>query len=253
MNSMLKAAAAASIIALTTLPPVQAWAFDDAQKDEIGSIVREYLLENPEILVEMQQELEQRQQIAEQEARRTVLAEAGDRIFNSPKDPVLGNPVGDVTVVEFFDYNCGFCRRAHQDMVTLLKDDPKVRFVIKEFPILGPDSQKAHTVSMAFQKLMPEQYGDYMDRLITGEGRADEETAVALAMEYGVEEATLRFEMQSPDIIANVQETYELANLLGITGTPSYVIGDEVLAGAIGTETLSAKIENMRSCAATEC
>lgn len=253
MIKKLKNAATASLIMASLLPVHGALAFNDVEKDEIGTIVRQYLIQNPEILVEMQQVLEDREQIAETEARQTVLTQANDRIFNSPKDPVLGNPEGDITIVEFFDYNCGFCRRAHKDMVSLIENDPNIRFVVKEFPILGPDSQKAHTVSMAFQKLMPEQYGDYMDRLISDENRADEASAIALANEFGVEEATLRFEMENPEIIATVQQTYELANMLGITGTPSYIIGQEVLAGAIGIETLSAKVANLRECGTTEC
>lgn len=253
MLSPIKTLAATALLASSMMPMANAWAFDAAQKDEIGQIVREYLLENPELLVEMQTVLEERQLAAEAEARAQVLAEAGERIFNNEKDPVLGNPDGDITIVEFFDYNCGFCRRAHSDMVALLDNDPNVRFVVKEFPILGPDSQKAHTVSLAFQKLMPERYGEFMDRLITGNGRADEATALALANEFGVEEAKLRFEMESPDIITNVQETYELANALGITGTPTYVIGNEVLAGAVGTDTLAQKVANMRACGQTDC
>lgn len=253
MPTLLKRIAATALLASSLLPISGAWAFDDAQKDEIGTIVREYLLENPEILLEMQQVLEQRQLAAETEARNKILAEANDRIFNNDKDPVLGNPDGDITVVEFFDYNCGFCRRAHNDMVELLESDSNVRFVVKEFPILGPESQQAHTVSMAFQKIMPERYGEFMDRLITSNGRADEATALAVAKEFGAEEAKLRFEMDNPDIISTVQETYEIANSLGITGTPSYIIGNEVLAGAIGTATLAEKIANMRDCGATSC
>lgn len=253
MSSPFKTLTVTALVATSMLPISGAWAFDAAQKDEIGTIVREYLLENPEILVEMQTLLEERQRLAEAEARTQILAEANDRIFNNEKDPVLGNPDGDITIVEFFDYNCGFCRRAHSDMVALLDSDPNVRFVVKEFPILGPDSQKAHTVSLAFQKVMPERYGEFMDQLISGNGRADEATALALANEFGVEEAKLRFEMESPDIIASVQETYELANALGITGTPTYVIGNEVLAGAVGTETLMQKVANMRECGQTDC
>lgn len=246
MLKTLKAAATVTLIAAATLPAGNALAFDDTQKEEIGKIVREYLLENPELLIDMQTVLEERQIAAEAEARQQVLSQASDRIFNNPADPVLGNPDGDVTIVEFFDYNCGFCRRAHADMVTLLESDENVRFVVKEFPILGPDSQGAHTVSMAFQKLMPEQYGAYMDALITMESRATEASAFELAMTYGVEEAALRFEMENPAILASVQETYELANMLGITGTPSYVIGDEVLAGAIGSATLAEKVTSQR-------
>lgn len=243
----------AVLAATVTLPVLPVMAFDDAEKAEIGQIVRDYLLENPEIIGEMQQVLEDRERIAQEQQIAETLELASDSLFNDPDDPVVGNPDGDVTIVEFFDYNCGFCRRAHADLVTLLESDAKVRVVMKEFPILGPDSQAAHTVSMAFHSLMPDQYKIFMDRLITAPGRASEASAVALAVELGADEAELRSEMTNPDLMAQVQETYQLASRLGINGTPSYVIGDQVLAGAVGSATLAAHIEKERECAVTSC
>lgn len=250
MNRFATSLAAITFATLGITGPAITQEIDEAR---IGEIVRQYLLENPEILVEMEQVLETRRVEQETKQRAEALATAGDRIFRNPADPVLGNPDGDVTIVEFFDYNCGFCRRAHQDLVGLLETDRNVRVVMKEFPILGPDSQQAHLASMAFQALKPDAYGDFLNQLITHDGRANLEAAIEIAALFDVAEDQLRAGMDDPAIIARVQDTYEIAGLLGITGTPTYVIGDEVLGGAVGLPTLSDRIKNMRDCNAASC
>lgn len=253
MTFYLKHFAIAAAFAAPLLVSSPGAALEAGDRSEVETIVREFLLENPEIILEMQQVLETRQAEQEQAQRAEVMAGAKDTIFNDPDDPVLGNPNGDVTLVEFFDYNCGFCRRAHADMVTLLESDPKLRIVVKEFPILGPQSQEAHQVAMAFFKLKPESYGQFMDRMLTAESRADEAQTIATAMEFGVSEEDLRAKMADPSIEAQIRETYDLANKLNITGTPSYVIGDEVVSGALGSDVLADKIANVRACTSTTC
>jgi protein-disulfide isomerase len=212
-------------------------------RQQIETIVRDYLLKNPEVLLEAQQALEEKQQEAQRVASLDVIKNAREDIFNSAHDGVVGNPDGKVTIVEFFDYNCGYCKRAQADMVALTKADPDLRFVLKEFPILGPDSQKAHVVSQAFIKLAPEKYEEFHNRLLEGQGRAGEESAIKLAVSLGVEEARLREEMKNPAIMENFSKTYDLANKLSITGTPSYVVGDEVVFGALGKDVLAEKIK----------
>ncbi|WP_163272650.1 DsbA family protein [Chelativorans alearense] len=243
-------AAALSALAASGLALDAARAEENPQagfsRSEIEGIVREYLLSNPEIMYEVQAALEEKQRREQAANSQKVLAEASDQIFNSPHDGVVGNPEGDVTVVEFFDYNCGFCKRALSDMETLVEKDGNLRFVLKEFPILGPDSQKAHVVSMAFRALMPEKYGEFHTRLLGSSGRATEESAMKIALELGADEAALREEMKNPEIVEAFNTTYELANKLQITGTPSYVVGQEVVFGALGGEVLSEKIETAR-------
>ena len=216
-------------------------------QQQIEQIVRDYLLGNPEILAEMQVALEQRQQDMQAELQRATIAESADVIFNSKYDGVIGNPNGTTTIVEFFDYNCGFCKRAHEDMKALVANNPDLRFVLKEFPILGPDSQKAHIVSMAFRSLAPEKYQEFHERLLVGGARASEGAAILAAVSLGVDEATLRQEMKNPEIIEAFNQTYDLANRLAITGTPSYVVGDEVVFGALGHEVLSEKVDQARA------
>ncbi len=227
-------------------------AFDDAEKAEIGTIVRDYLIANPEVMLDVQRALEAKQQAEETERRRDLIASSADALMRNPSDPVLGNPAGDVTIVEFYDYNCGFCRRALADMNAVIESDPNVRFVLKEFPILGPDSQAAHTVAIAFHRLKPEAYGPFHNALMTGEGRIDEAAAIAAAVELGVTEEALRAEMANPAVVTSVEETYALADGLGITGTPSYVIGNEMISGALGIETLRQKLAEARACATTK-
>jgi protein-disulfide isomerase len=174
-------------------------------------------------------------------------------IFDAKYDPAIGNPKGDVTIVEFFDYNCGYCRHALSDMQTMLEKDKNVRFVLKELPILGPESAAAHKVSDAFRKLAPEKYGEFHIALLGSDGRADEEKALGVAESLGVSKEQILAEMKKSPSDESVQKTYQLAQNLGITGTPSYVIGNELVQGAVGFDDLEAKVKNMRACGKTSC
>lgn len=238
----------ASVAALAAaLNANNAFAFDQVEKDEIGEIVREYLLANPELLIEVQEVLEERAAQEEELARIAVIQSSAEKLFRDSADPVLGNPQGDVTVVEFFDYNCGFCRRAMADMQAIIEADENVRFVLKEFPILGPDSIAAHQVALAFNKMSPAQYGDFHTQLMNFDGTANEDVAVQIAVDLGLEEDALREVMADPTLSNPVQRTYELAEGLGIGGTPSYVIGDSLVPGALGVDELRARIAEARA------
>ena len=247
--------AAASLIALTVglAVPAPAFALDAQQKEEIGTFVKEYLIENPEILIEVQQALEKKQSDARAVMAQKAVEENKAAIFTAKGDMTLGNPKGDVTVVEFFDYNCGYCKHAMSDMDDVLSKDKNVRFVLKEFPILGPDSVAAHKVSDAFRKIAPEKYGEFHRALLGGEGRATEDRAIEVAGSLGVSEEALRKTMADSPNAASVKEAYQLATSLGVTGTPSYVIGNEAVFGAIGSASLEEKVANVRACGKTAC
>lgn len=216
-------------------------------KGEVEKIVRDYLVANPQILMEMQASLERQEQDMQAELQRDTIAEATDLIYYSKFDGIIGNPNGNVTVVEFFDYNCGFCKRAFDDMEQMVAADPELRFVLKELPILGADSQKAHLVSMAFRQLAPEKYAQFHEVLLVSGARATEGAAILAAVALGVDEAALRNEMKNPDIARAINETYDLASRLAITGTPSYVVGNEVVFGALGHAVLTEKVEQLRA------
>lgn len=215
-------------------------------RQQVEEIVRDYLVSNPEILADMQVALEDRERDAQAVRQKETIASASDQIFNAAYDGVVGNPEGSVTIVEFFDYNCGYCKRAYEDMEAMVANDPDLRFVLKEFPILGPDSQKAHVVSMAFRSLAPEKYGDFHRALLMGQ-RATEAGAVRAAVDLGVDEAALREEMKNPAIMQAFSETYDLATRLSISGTPSYVVGNEVVFGALGQSVLAEKVDAARA------
>ncbi|TGS15208.1 DsbA family protein [Mesorhizobium sp. M2E.F.Ca.ET.209.01.1.1] len=216
-------------------------------RKEVEGIIRDYLLKNPEVLLEVQDALEAKQKEEQRLAALGVIKNSKDEIFNSTFDGVVGNPKGKVTIVEFYDYNCGFCKRAIEDMQALTKSDPDLRFVLKEFPILSPDSQKASVVSMAFHLMHPEKYGEFHTALLGGQGRATESSAIKVALSLGADEATLREKMKDPRIAETLSRTYDLATKLSITGTPSYVVGNEVIFGALGQQVLAEKIEEAKS------
>lgn len=224
----------------------------DAGDEKIEAVVRNYLLTNPEIMLEVQTALETKRDQQNRVARTEFISKSSDNLFNDPEDAVLGNPDGNVTVVEFFDYNCGYCRRAVGDMQALLKTDDNVRFVLKELPILGPDSVKAHIVAHAFKKLVPAKYSEFHVALMAA-GQANEESAMALAVSLGADEAALKTGMGDPAIGASFERNNTLAEGLNITGTPSYVIEDEVVPGALGLEVLAEKVANVRQCQKATC
>ncbi|MCV0396824.1 MAG: DsbA family protein [Rhizobiaceae bacterium] len=244
---------AGGFLAGSRQPPTSTAASIPTDRAQVERIVRDYLVANPEIMLEVQTALESRQQERQREDQRATIDAASDDIFNASYDGVIGNPEGSLTVVEFFDYNCGYCKRALSDMETMVESNPDLRFVLKEFPILGPDSQEAHVVSMAFRALSPENYAEFHRRLLGGEGRAGEARAMEIALSFGVEEEALRAEMQNPEIMQAFARTYELADSLAITGTPSYVVGDEVVFGALGVEVLGEKLANVRECQSASC
>jgi len=240
---------AVQVAAADTKAPSDAKVPGDTKVDrkEVEGIIRDYLLKNPEVLLEVQDALEAKQKEEQRLANLGVIKDAKDEIFNSTFDGVVGNPKGKMTIVEFYDYNCGFCKRAIDDMKALTKADPDLRFVLKEFPILSPDSQKASVVSMAFHLMHPEKYGAFHTALLGGQGRATEATAIKVALSLGADEATLREKMKDPRIAETLSRTYDLATKLSITGTPSYVVGNEVIFGALGQQVLAEKIEEAKS------
>ncbi len=252
--SFRRLAPAAIVLALAGAPSAgQAQSFSTAQRGEIETIIREYLIAHPEVLQEAMAELERRQAAAEAEKHRTDIKSHADAIFSSPHQVVLGNPQGDATMVEFFDYNCGFCKRAMADMLDLLKNDPKLKVVLKEFPVLGPGSVEAAHVAVAVRMQDPtgKKYLDFHLKLLGGRGQADAARALAVAKELGFDMARLEKDSKSDEVTATLAENFHVADLLGLNGTPSYVIGSEIVVGAVGLQGLREKISLARCGKAT--
>jgi protein-disulfide isomerase len=234
--------------------PASAQSFNDAQRGEIRTIIKDYLLQNPEILEEVSAELQKRQAVAEAEKHKAAVTANAKLIFDSPRGVIVGNKDGDVTFVEFFDYNCGYCKRAMEDMVTLMKADPKLKVVLKEFPVLGPGSVEAAQVAVAVRMQDPtgKKYLDFHQKLLSGRGQADKARSLAAAKDAGLDVARLEKDMTSPEVRATIEENFKLAESMGMNGTPSYVIGNQVVIGAVGAEALKEKI-NVARCGKAAC
>lgn len=246
-------AAAGFALAATLALPVGAQAFDAGQRTEIEGIIREYLLANPELMLEVQSALEKKQDEQKKASQARTLSEMKNELFSSEHQVEIGDPNAPVTVVEFFDYNCGFCQRALADMNRFVEQDKNVRFILKEFPVLGEASLQAHKVSQAFNRLMPEKAAEFHRLLLGAPGRKDGEVALKVGESLGADLAALKAESEKPEILEGLKEAYRLADGLGITGTPSYVVGDEVVFGAVGYDALNTKVANVKSCGKTVC
>lgn len=254
MLSLRSLAPFAFALAICAVPAAShAQSFSAGQRGEIEKILKDYLVANPEILEEMSAELTKRQSAAEAEKHRAAVAKNAETIFNSPRGVLLGNKNGDVNFVEFFDYNCGYCKKAMGDMLELMKSDPKLRVVLKEFPVLGPGSVEAAQVAIAVRMQDPtgKKYLDFHQKLLTGRGQADKARAMAAAKEAGADMAKLEKDLVSPEVTATLNENFRLAEDMGLNGTPSYVIGKNVVVGAVGIEGLSRKISEARCGKAT--
>jgi protein-disulfide isomerase len=252
----MRVAVAAFLFAATlTAAVLPARALSPTDKPEIEKIVRDYLLANPEVLRDAMMELQRREAEAESKERAVAVKKNEKLIFESPRGVVVGNPKGDVTVVEFFDYNCGYCKRALEDMMTLMKTDPKIKFVLKEFPVLGQGSVEAAQVAVAvrMQDKDAKKYLDFHQRLLATRGQVDGAKAREAAKAAGVDMGQLDRDLKSDEIKATLVESHQLADALGINGTPSYIVGSEVVPGAIGHEKLGALIASVRKCGQAVC
>ena len=219
----------------------------------VERIMRDYLTKNPEILVEMTTQLDKRQAAEQTAQQQKAISDNADAIFRSPVSHVAGNPNGDVSVVEFFDYNCPYCRRALPDVVKLVNNDGKIRLVLKELPILSDDSAAAAKLALASNK--QGKYFEMHQKLLSEPGKADKEKAVRVAKELGLDVDQLQKDAEDPDIKKALDESKDLAKKLNLQGTPLYLIGDRVVTGAPDDlfDQLKAKVAEVRQkgCAST--
>jgi len=221
-------------------------------QDQINPMIESYLMGDPKILQRVSDRLNAQLQGETANKNRTAIAAMHDQIFNDPDGIVIGNPAGDVTLVEMFDYNCTYCRAALPDLATLVAEDPGLKVVLKEFPILSAQSLEAARVAV----LVGESNADYWafhQALFTGRGPVDGQAALREAEGLGLNRADLETRMTGEPVTGQIQKSYDIARALEITGTPSYIIGDELIQGAIGLDALRQRIANLRSCGKTVC
>ena len=223
-------------------PAAHAQGFSPEQRTEIEKIIRDYFVKHPEMIEELQQ-------LAQAEKIKRAIAEHKNELFNSPRQVTLGNPDGDVTMVEFFDYNCGYCKRAMADMIALLEEDARLKIVLKEYPVLGPASVEAARVAIAV-RMQDADGGKYLafhKALLGSRGRADAGSAMAAAREAGLDMDRLARDVDSDEVRQSIEESRSLARAIGVTGTPAYVIGNTLVPGAVGVSALRSHIAAVRA------
>jgi protein-disulfide isomerase len=226
--------------------PLDLGNMSDADRAAFREEVRTYLLENPEVILEAIQILEQRRSVAAQESDRQMIEEHAGQLFEDGFSFVAGNPEGDVTVVEFLDYRCGYCKKAQPAVEELLERDPNVRLIVKEFPILGPESVTAGKLALAALELDRSKFGPLHSALMAHQGNLTEEAAYGLAEDAGYDVAELKELAESAEVDDRLQKNYQLAQALGVQGTPAFVVGDEIIRGYLPVEEMLAAVRDAR-------
>lgn len=217
----------------------------------LDPLIENYLIGNPQILQRMSDALTSQAQAARLVKTRAAISANKASIYQNPA-VVLGNPKGDVTLVEMFDYNCSYCRAALPDLATLISEDPKLRVILKQFPILTAGSVDAARVALEVAKTGAD-YWTFHQALFSSRGEVDGQTALDEAKTLGLDPAKLKAGMEAPAISAQIQKNYTLAKNLGVSGTPTYIIGDDLIPGAVPIAQLRTAIANMRACGSAQC
>lgn len=241
----------AALVALLPIITVHSASAGDAsltpgQKQEIKDVVREYLRDNPEVLVDAIRALQTKQEAKDGERAKAGLSSLRSELENDPSSPVAGNPKGNVTIVEFFDYRCGFCKKALPTIMELLKTDGNIRYVFREYPILGEESQVAARAALAVWSIDKEKYMPFHSALMSSKGGLSEPKVFSIAAEVGVDIAKLRTAISDPSIEKILKRNYELAEALGINGTPAFIIGDNISPGFMSLEAMQKAVAEAR-------
>ena len=226
------------------LLPLSAMA-DGPSEERIKELVLEAIRENPGIVFEAAQLFDEQQQAIQDQAAAQVLETEKATLENDPNAPVLGNPEGDVTVVEFFDYNCPYCRRVKPEMEALLASDTNVRVVYREWPILGEGSVFAARAALASRN--QGKYEEFHWAMMGMKERAQEASVIQIAEDIGLDVARLRRDMDAPEVQEHIQTSMRLSQSLGFNGTPSFVIGDSLVPGLITADQMIELVEQARA------
>ncbi len=234
--------------------PVRADEFTPAQKQELGAFIKDYLVNNPEVLRQAIEALDKHDKAeAEAERQKVVTTQAGP-LFSSKYQATIGNPKASATLVEFFDYNCHFCKGALPDVTKLMKDDSNLKLVLKDYPVLGPGSVEAAKVASAARNQLPgDKFWAFHTKLLATHGPVGKNEALAVARELGLDMDKLAKDMDSPEVKSGLDEVMQLADSLQINGTPTFVVGDDVVVGAVGYDQLKDKINSVHKCGRAVC
>ncbi|PPR58208.1 MAG: hypothetical protein CFH10_02061 [Alphaproteobacteria bacterium MarineAlpha4_Bin2] len=218
---------------------------DSQSKKAVETIIRDYLISNPEVIEQAIQALQAKREAEDKDRAQAAIASKNAALVAHPMTPFSGNAAGDVTIVEFFDYQCGYCKSAMTALIGLLRSDNNVRVVWKELPILGNASRFAARAAMAAKK--QNKYLDYHIAIMGLRGRLTEQNVMSTAKSVGINVKRLRRDMRDPKIETYLDETQQLATTLGIRGTPAFVIGDTLFPGALDEATIKKIIGKIRA------
>ena len=234
-------------LSLALAAPVTAQDMTVQERDAFRAEVRAYLLENPEVIMEAIAILQQREELQAAQADLQLVADNADSLFNDPTSFVGGNPDGDITIVEFLDYRCGYCKRAHSEMTKLLEDDGNIRFIIKEFPILGEASTLASRYALAVKLTAgDEAYLAVHDALMLMRGDVSEASLARLTNELGLDADAIELEMQGTEVARILRRNRLLGQAMQINGTPTFIVESQLLRGYLPLDQMAAVIDDIR-------
>jgi protein-disulfide isomerase len=246
--------AAAFVGIACTAAPVSADEFTPAQKQELGAFIKDYLVNNPDVLRSAIEALDKHDKETADADRQKVVANQSDALFSSKNQATLGNPKGGATLVEFFDYNCHYCKGALPDVAKLMKDDPNLKLVLKDYPVLGPGSVEAAKVASAVRNQLPgDKFWAFHAKLLGTHGPVGKTEALAVARDLGLDMDKLAKDMESPEVKSGLGEVMQLADALQINGTPTFVVGQDVIVGAVGYDQLKDKVDSVHKCGHATC
>jgi protein-disulfide isomerase len=218
--------------------------FTPEQRKEIEAIVGDYLKNHPDVLIDAIQAADDKMKADAKDKAQQVLASHRQAVFDDPQSPIAGNPKGDVTLVEFFDYRCPYCKQVEPALEKLVADDRQLRFVYKEFPVLGPDSEIAARVALAARK--QGKYDAFHRAMMITPGHIDEATIYKVAASVGLDADKLKQDMKSSEIDKELKANLDLGKLLDLEGTPSFIVGNTIVPGAISGDALKDLIADTR-------
>lgn len=246
MRTRLIATALAGMLALPA-SAMDLQALTDEERALFRAEVRAYLLENPEVIMEAVEKLQNREAEAAAQADLSLVADNADAIFNDGFSWVGGNPDGDITLVEFLDYRCGYCKRAHSEVAQLLETDGNIRLIVKEFPILGEESVLASRFAIATRQIAgDDSYKALHDALMEYRGEVNLPALRRLASTFGLDADAIEARMDDDNVTREIAETRALAQRLQITGTPTFVLEDEMLRGYLPYDQMELLVADKR-------
>ena len=220
--------------------------FTDKQKEQIEAVVRDLLIKkDPEIVLNAAKEFQKKQDEENGKKAKEALGKNKDKLFSTAADPVYGNPKADVSIVAFFDYNCGYCKKANEPMIKLIEADKNVRFVMKEYPILAESSRVAARAALAANK--QKKYMELHNLLMENKGALSEDSIMEMAVKAGLDKDKLKKDMASPEVAAEIQANQDLGREVGAHGTPTFIIGDKVIPGAMELDEMKKLVEENRA------